>query len=96
MTLDERCHILRTAVAHLNSVFVEDLMETGYFGEMLPDKVEELLADVRFDALTKRWCNHMILRPRFRFPLRPVVALAPLVPANCKVVACPLAWRASW
>ena len=57
MTLDERCHVLRTAVAHLKSVFVEDLLQAGCFGEMLSDQAKELLADVRFDALAKRWCK---------------------------------------
>ena len=50
-------HILCTAVAHINSVFVEDLVQAGCLGEMLPDQAEELFADVRFDALAKRWCK---------------------------------------
>ena len=64
---------------------------------MLPDQAEELLANVRFDVLTKWWCEPGDLASSLPlFLLRPVVALAPLVPANCKVVACPLTSRASW
>ena len=57
MSLGEPCHIFTTAVANLDAVFVEDLVLVGCFGEMLPDQAEELLSNVRFDVLTKWWCE---------------------------------------
>ena len=48
-------HVRHAAVAHLQRVFIEDLVGPAVLREMLADKREKLHVNVGGNILTKRW-----------------------------------------
>ena len=55
MLPEDRGHVRHAAVAHLQRVFVEDLVEPRVLREMLADEKAKLSANVGGDILAKRW-----------------------------------------
>ena len=55
MLPDDRGHVRHAAVAHLQRVFIEDLVEPGVLREMLADERAKLSANVGGNILAKWW-----------------------------------------
>ena len=55
MLPDDRGHVWHAPVAHLQRVFIEDLVEPRVLREMLADERAELSANVGGNILAKRW-----------------------------------------